>query len=667
MLLKIVYLLYGIYFCFLYPYKKIKLSDSNDFLNHFNIDKTNIHLLFLVFLISFITLPLNFFIACIIFSIFICQLEKKNHFPVFCSSFLGIFIGSFLPQWKRDITSNNLILSNDECVKVFLLIWVCYYALTTSIKKNNINANRIYKFVIFLFFALLILGVSLATNIGFQNGSFQQWHHWSAYVGQAQLISAGIIPLNDIPLQYGLGPLLSISFIGKNSWLALYWISFVFNILLTGCIIFLFLRTNRFKSNLYLFVSLLIITLCCLFWNSHQYLLHSVNTYPSVYGLRFLPSIIFLCLLVNYALNEKTQGKGYLLFHLMWMFCLCWSIESGIQASIIWFPYYIMLQLKRSNKFTIYKLAPIFIKILLLFLIWLGLFSVIFYYFFNELPILSNFFVFLKSLPAAKEKIQIYGPIWFIFTTIIIWLIWSVEPLNTVEKHHKNAIWLLGLMLYANFSYYLSHSHDIVILVLLPFFGVFLLALYSHLSSSFFKRFTALLLASLVGWSTLFLGWNEAFKQIYLVFNTKPSISLFSSPTNLITNFDREYVYPFGKNIRSFKDFQKFSDLSYAYKYIRLLYDEPVEVYDDLWLISSSSNLPPWNAFHGPINFASMPSDLRRPFLIKVAQKLNKPGWIIYDDDLDMDSFLEDYDSVYERSLEIDFETYKAIRFVPKK
>jgi hypothetical protein len=62
-----------------------------------------------------------------------------------------------------------------------------------------------------------------------------------------------------------------------------------------------------------------------------------------------------------------------------------------------------------------------------------------------------------------------------------------------------------------------------------------------------------------------------------------------------------------------------------------------------------------------------MPSDLRRPFLIKVAQKLNKPGWIIYDDDLDMDSFLEDYDSVYERSLEIDFETYKAIRFVPKK
>jgi hypothetical protein len=165
----------------------------------------------------------------------------------------------------------------------------------------------------------------------------------------------------------------------------------------------------------------------------------------------------------------------------------------------------------------------------------------------------------------------------------------------------------------------------------------------------------------------LFLGWNEAFKQIYLVFNTKPSISLFSSPTNLITNFDREYVYPFGKNIRSFKDFQKFSDLSYAYKYIRLLYDEPVEVYDDLWLISSSSNLPPWNAFHGPINFASMPSDLRRPFLIKVAQKLNKPGWIIYDDDLDMDSFLEDYDSVYERSLEIDFETYKAIRFVPKK
>jgi hypothetical protein len=75
--------------------------------------------------------------------------------------------------------------------------------------------------------------------------------------------------------------------------------------------------------------------------------------------------------------------------------------------------------------------------------------------------------------------------------------------------------------------------------------------------------------------------------------------------------------------------------------------------------------LPPWNALHGPENFVYTPPQDRRRYLSRVARRLQAPGWVLFDQQTDMSTYLADYDSVYRRTETLQFGTYTAIRFAP--
>jgi hypothetical protein len=70
---------------------------------------------------------------------------------------------------------------------------------------------------------------------------------------------------------------------------------------------------------------------------------------------------------------------------------------------------------------------------------------------------------------------------------------------------------------------------------------------------------------------------------------------------------------------------------------------------------------------HNWANYFFMPMNKRHEFLLRGIRHLNRPGWIIYYKKFPhINDWLSDYDVVYRRELEVDFQTYQAIRFVPR-
>ena len=54
-------------------------------------------------------------------------------------------------------------------------------------------------------------------------------------------------------------------------------------------------------------------------------------------------------------------------------------------------------------------------------------------------------------------------------------------------------------------------------------------------------------------------------------------------------------------------------------------------------------------------------------YLQNVASRLNQSGWVMFDKEYrEMDRYLEDYDTAYQRTDTIDFNHYVAIRYAPK-
>jgi hypothetical protein len=100
---------------------------------------------------------------------------------------------------------------------------------------------------------------------------------------------------------------------------------------------------------------------------------------------------------------------------------------------------------------------------------------------------------------------------------------------------------------------------------------------------------------------------------------------------------------------------------------LRQQYGEHVQVFDRYGLIDTHNPKPPWNALYGPANFTEIPSPLRQIYLRNVVSRLNQSGWVMFDKDYrEMNRYLEDYDTVYQRTDTIDFNHYVAIRFTPK-
>jgi hypothetical protein len=108
-------------------------------------------------------------------------------------------------------------------------------------------------------------------------------------------------------------------------------------------------------------------------------------------------------------------------------------------------------------------------------------------------------------------------------------------------------------------------------------------------------------------------------------------------------------------------------DAARALAEIRGRYHEPATVLDNAFLITKNGAPFVWSAIHAPVNYAYMSSEWRRTFLRRTAQRLHETGWLIVDKTFDAQKWIQDYKAVYDETERLDFDSYFAIRLVPKK
>ncbi len=343
-------------------------------------------------------------------------------------------------------------------------------------------------------------------------------------------------------------------------------------------------------------------------------------------------------------------------------FCYVWSPEALFQTSAIWFSYGILVILRTPNKFDRIKLLLAFI---------IGMVSIIiiiiftYYYIYGSTLDLRNYLTYLIDPPVEKSNFLLEGPI---LVAIFLYIIFIAVYLRA-KNNYCVAPLLVSVWCLSNFSYFIGHPDNVVISVLMPYIALFILSIRSISNSILLKKFLALLFATIVGWSTLFYGWDEVFQTP--VFSNL--INVASSNDFLSKKFERRHQNPFS-NDSSYSDQDmkiqeriRQSNLSYALNFIDREYGERVEIIDKLWLLDVSESSIPWSAFHGPINYAGLPSSVRLKFLMNFANHFPSSGWLLYDSNYsNAKAFLEDHDVIYDRNLEIDFGFYKAIRYIPK-
>lgn len=545
---------------------------------------------------------------------------------------------------------------------LFYLIWKDDGAST---KSNSWRAP------LYIGFGLAVTALSLTAGISLNTQSINQWHHWGAYIGPAQLLTQGIIPFNEIPLQYGLGPSLLISLgCQTDCWNSLYWISASFTIVMTYLLAYIALKLNQQKTFFREFWVLLTILLSCIIWTALPMALESVTSTPSTSGLRFLPGVLMTALLVWTSSKDSGNGKlnasippfawSFFPHNALWIVSFWYSPEAGIQTSVLWFGYCFLQNIYSGIQSIITNIFTTCSKLLFIFTLGIATFCVGFFAIWGQLPNLSTYFAYILHPPGPLPVNQ-NGCIWFAVMVTILFFIWSKQQKNKdIAKPKNTAIWIVFLLCYANFTYFIGRSADNNILNLLPYFGVLLVGLQSQLEKGMSKAIANVLLAAIIAWLPI-MDWGNYARAIQSgeFFSLSPE-RLSQTFTRTNHSSDKYFVDP--------KEIANNRDIGEALVFIASKYNEPVEIIDRFNLLDTAQTLAPWDGLHGPANFMYIPSSLRQRYLANVKTRLNRPGWILISSKIkEGGEFIKDYQSIYTEDARIRFGDYQAIRFIPSR
>jgi hypothetical protein len=573
---------------------------------------------------------------------------------IFCS-FFALCVSTTLLWWHR--SGHILYISS------FPMAAVCFFTfLFTQVFKINPNPTiKIKGFSKWLVpYALVAILLSFSTGI-FSNSQLMTilWQHWSAYIGPAELLLSGAVIFHDFPAQYGLGPTsLIASVCGQDCWQGMYFITGFTIWLYSLCIASLAfaLTPNRWPERL-LTLSLCLAT--CFFWAAFPPLVGSPMQTPSVSGLRFLP-LIFLMTYLFFASRVEHSKIKSIIAHSLWACGTLWSPESAFYVTCVWWPYYIFIRRVQGDiALRIKALINATTRLLLIAVSLIVIFNAIFYIIYRQGPSLYAFLAYALNPPGVLPINPRGGILYFLLVTSIgiisLFHLWR----KSGDTFEFRSGFLIILSCYSVFSYFLGRSHDNVFLNISPFILLVLLYTVSITQKKYLHRICVICLMALLGWLPAF-GWSAWHDNIskgkLLSFYPKllRSYIAFSNPKTFSET-------PFLAN-----DFQ--ANFINPLKIIGLLqhYNEPITVLNSTFSLMTPIHPTVWSAIHGPANYLFIPPQRRREFLQATAKTLHRSGWLIIEKNFPGALYLEDYDSVYQRTNYLDFGNYYAIRFTPK-
>lgn len=633
--------------------------------------KWTYHLIHLIGCASLTLIPWTYVAFSLLLSLIAAHCSKAHYRKQLgYGIFISLIACSFLAWWLKDGVNRLRLDWVHALIPIFISGLLFYLDRSWFSKIFNSKSRLDWRIPLYTAVAICVIVLTFTAGIGLNTYSINQWHHWGAYIGPAQLMQLGVIPFNEVPLQYGLGPSLLMSFgCQSDCWGSFYWISGLFTVAMVYLLAYIALKLNHPKTFLRELFILVVVVISCLIWTALPMKLESVLATPSTTGLRFLPGVAMTALLIHTLFQSSSKDAvlnlkhspftwRYLPHNFLWLFSIGYSPEAGIQTSVLWFGYWILINLKNSQGFLIGVLSSCW-QLSVILVAGVIILCAGFLMRWGEWPSFMGYVTYLIH-PPGPLPVNPNGSIWFVVMVLIIFFVWVKERSLELRKHPEIAsLWLVFLLCYANFTYFIGRSADNNILNLLPYFSILLIGLQSQLCQGISKTIATILITALVSWLPL-MGWDNYHRAIKLG-------EFFSlSAEKLTHSFSRT-------NPASRQYFQITQDLSNSQDVGKILdfidknYQESAEVIDRFNLIDTGQLLPPWNGLHGPANFTYIPSFLRKRYLEKVRNQLNQPGWIVINLKLkESVNWIEDYSFAYAEDKRFYVGDYVAIRFLPR-
>ena len=584
--------------------------------------------------------------------------------PIILGAFAGLLISATLPWWRR-MEGFLPVMSWNELALFILITGGPLYLLTIT-KEPGAARHRPVDFALLALFFLTVALVSFSTGIFHDPQAFLfAWHHWGAYVGPSEMVRSGARLFRDVPAQYGLGPTVLIAAMGGHGcWLGVYYLAGLSTLLFAAIVAGIAFNARRRPAGARsAFVTLALCLFCCFFWTSYPPHAGAPLMTPSVSGMRFLPVMAMVAWLLWRDRSPAAASSGWQGAHLLWAFGVLWSPESAFYVTFVWWPYYLWLRSSQGSgpSATVrLSMLPSAAGILLLRLfVVLFCFIAGYWLIYRTTPTAYGYFAYVIN-PPGPLPIDPSGAILFFIAVLVVGLaaLYSTLRLSGNTREFRQ-IFLLVLLAYATFSYFLGRSHDNNLLNLLPFQLLVLLVAFRAPIADWARTGAAVLLASLIGWSSVF-GWDAWQETIgkgrLFEFNPQAMLVSFSYDDPHTAEFIRRQAVNGGDP----------ADAARAANYIEGNFGEPLTILDFALNLRVTDNGAVWSAVQGPENFVSVPSARRQKFLASTAKRLGRTGWLVVDRKFPADELLKDFQSAYRTELTMDFGSYYAIRFLPK-
>ena len=579
------------------------------------------------------------------------RIDPANALAVFAA----LLIAATLPWWYRD-SAHALNLPWLE-LSVFFMITLAVFRVLIANSDRAEYSKRSRGVWAVMMGAFVLAAAILSFTTGLLHEPYvlaNVWHHWSAYVQSSELLLSGARLFLDFPAQYGFGPTVLVALAcGKDCWSGMYFLVGLFTLLFALLIANIALGNSK-QGLAQRGLILLLCLASCFFWAGIPSEVSSPLQTPSVSGLRFLPALALVALLLRLDRQDDCKHYPAAWGHMAWAVVALWSIESAFFASIIWWPYYLLLrgakaQDNRALTLGLLRalgtLAGLLVALVFCFLAgyWLV---------YRAVPSAYGYFAYILN-PPGPLPVNVKGTVWFF---IVVMALGTASNWQTFRQSGNSVAFRRGLLLlllaYGTFSYYISRSHDNNILNLLPFQLLVLLDVRTSQIPQSWRSVAVVLLACLLGWLSIF-GWG-----IWRDTWQKRAVVEFN-PTGLKQILSYENPETRAKLLPWIGDTEA---VAYAVSHIRQNYGEPVTV-AGLVLASSDSDSV-WNAIPNAANYMSIPSERRRNFLLQTASTLKRDGWLIFRKESPTNrALLYDFDSIYRRTQEVDLGLYYAIRY----
>ncbi len=148
----------------------------------------------------------------------------------------------------------------------------------------------------------LVAGLALVTDLGGYRADrlaiTTLIHHWGAFIGPVQHLQAGLVPFYDVPLQYGLGPtavLAATCRIG-DCWRGAHAFFALADVAMALLVLAMALTTSRRRGRGWTGAVTTVVFAAAFFWPGFPIEGSALMIMPSAGGVRFLPVAVVACL-----------------------------------------------------------------------------------------------------------------------------------------------------------------------------------------------------------------------------------------------------------------------------------------------------------------------------------------------------------------------------------